>query len=99
MHWFEGEDELEEVASRGYYVSIGPAVLYSRKLRRIAARMPFDKLLTESDGPIAFKAIEGGSGPGLMPSVLFAIAEVKGISFLDASETVDANLRRYLEPR
>lgn len=77
MHWFEGEDCLQEVASRGYYVSVGPSILYSKKVRRVAVRVPSERILTESDGPVTFGPIGGRSGPSLVPSVLFALCEAK----------------------
>jgi TatD DNase family protein len=96
MHWFEGEDSLREVASRGYLVSVGPAILYSKKIRRIAASVPGDSLLTESDGPVAYNALGGRSGPSLIPSVLFGLAETRGVSFEEQGREVEGNLRRFL---
>jgi TatD DNase family protein len=96
MHWFEGEDSLREVASRGYLVSVGPAILYSKKIRRIAASVPGDSVLTESDGPVAYNALGGRSGPSLIPSVLFGLAETRGVSFEEQGREVESNLRRFL---
>ncbi len=43
MHWFEGEGLLSEVVSRGYFVSLGPALLYSKKPAKDSARTPHRK--------------------------------------------------------
>lgn len=96
MHWFEDEERLSEVNSRGYFVSVGPAVLYSKRIRRIATRVAGERLLTESDGPVSFKPIRGSGGPSLIPSVLFALAELRGAEFAAVAETVEDNLRAYL---
>ncbi|MDA4136205.1 MAG: TatD family hydrolase [Thaumarchaeota archaeon] len=96
MHWFEGEDEIREVASRGYYVSVGPAILYSKKIRRIASSALGGSLLTESDGPVSYKALGGRSGPALVPSVVFRLAETRGTSFEDQAREVEGNLHRFL---
>jgi TatD DNase family protein len=97
MHWFEGEEEqLQLASSRGYYFSFGPALLYSKKIRRIAERVSAERLLTESDGPVAFNALGGASGPNLIASVLFRLGEVRGLSFEDVERTVEENARRYL---
>ena len=37
MHWFEGEEFVRDLRDRGYFVSFGPALLYSKKLQRIAS--------------------------------------------------------------
>jgi TatD DNase family protein len=90
MHWFEGEEHINEVASRGYFVSVGPAVLYSKKLRRIAQLVPSGRVLTESDGPVAYKPLGDRGGPAMIPSVLFTLGGLRGISFeAEAQEVYD----------
>ena len=97
MHWFEGEDSVARVIShRGGFVSFGPAVLYSKKLLRIAKRCPPEIVLAESDGPVAFAALGGAEGPGLIPSVAFKLAEVWGKSFDDAVIQLSLNQKRFL---
>ncbi len=100
MHWFEGEEYLQQVASKGYFVSVGPAILYSKKIRRIASRIPVERVLTESDGPVPFGPIGGRGGPSLIPSVLFGLSEVRMVRFEELAATVASNLRGFLgEPR
>jgi len=99
MHWFEGENELEQVVGKGYYVSVGPALLYSKKLRRIASRIPVDRLLSESDGPVSFLALEGRGGFPMVPSVVFCLAETKRMAFDEVSSAVEANVEGYLMGR
>lgn len=96
MHWFEGEALLPEVEARGYYVSVGPALLYSKKIRRIAFGTPIGRLLTESDGPVTYGPLGGANGPGLIPSVLFALAEVKRATYERMEVQVEANARAFL---
>jgi TatD DNase family protein len=96
MHWFEGESHLPLVMDRGYFVSVGPSLLYSKKLKRIASNMPLGSLLTESDGPVSFAVIGGRNGPSLIPSVLFCLSELKGGDFGEMADTLVGNLRRFL---
>jgi TatD DNase family protein len=96
MHWFEGEQQLPDVISRGYFVSVGPALLYSKKMRRIARSLPSDRILTESDGPVPFGPLGGASGPGLIPSVVFGLAEVRGQGFGEVERQVEENAKRFL---
>jgi TatD DNase family protein len=95
MHWFEGEDSVARVLSEGRFVSFGPAILYSKKLLRIAVRFPPEVVLAESDGPVAFAALGGAGGPGLIPSVAFKLAELWGKSFDDAVHQLSLNERRF----
>jgi TatD DNase family protein len=97
MHWFEGEELLERVLSRPRtFVSFGPAILYSKKLLRIAKRCPPEAVLTESDGPVAFAALGGAGGPGLVPSVAFKLAELWGKSLDEAFLQLSLNSKSYL---
>ncbi len=97
MHWFEGEPLLAGGGlTRGYFVSVGPAVLYSKKMRRIAKSLPPERILTESDGPVQFGPLGGASGPGLIPSVVFGLAELRGGSFGEVERQVEANAKSFL---
>jgi TatD DNase family protein len=96
MHWFEGEPQLPEVVSRGYFISVGPALLYSKKMRRIARSTPPERILTESDGPVQFGPLGGASGPGLIPSVVFGLAEIRGAGFEEVEQQVEENAKSFL---
>lgn len=54
LHWFSGTfRELARAAEMGCWFSIGPAMFSSKKGKEVIARMPRDRILTESDGPFA----------------------------------------------
>jgi TatD DNase family protein len=96
MHWFEGEGVIgRALARRRTYVSFGPALLYSKKLQRIAGKCPVEAVLVESDGPVAFAALGGAEGPGLVPSVAFRLAEVWGMSVDETAGRLFANAQGY----
>lgn len=97
MHWFEGEEVVGRLLAKARcFVSFGPAILYSKKLVRIAKRLPPEMVLAESDGPVAFSALGGAGGPGLVPSVAFKLAEVWGRSFQEAVLQLSLNEKGYL---
>ena len=96
MHWFEGEGLLSEVLVRGYFVSYGPALLYSKKLQRMAARSPPDQVLTETDSPVAYGPLRGARGPTLVPSVVFKLAQLWGTRFEEARASVVEGASRFL---
>jgi TatD DNase family protein len=95
MHWFEGEESVGRVISQGRFISFGPAILYSKKLLRIAKRCPPEIVLVESDGPVTFAALGGAEGPSLVPSVAFKLAEAWGKSFLEAAQRLSLNEKRF----
>jgi TatD DNase family protein len=96
MHWFEGEADLREVGDRGYFVSFGPAILYSKKLQRMASSLKPELILTESDGPVTFRPLGGAQGPSLIPTVVFKLAELWRVTFSQAEELVMRNGLSYL---
>ncbi len=100
LHWFEGEDFLSEASSRRYFISLGPALLYSRRLKRIAQRYPHEVVLTESDSPVAYKPLgESARGPALIASVVFALAELWGSDYGETESRTAENARRFIEKR
>ena len=54
LHWFTGTiKELQRAIEFGCWFSVGPAMLRTEKGRLLAARMPPERVLTETDGPFA----------------------------------------------
>ena len=96
MHWFQADALLQEVAERGYFVSFGPSLLYSKKLQRMAVRPPHDQVLTETDSPVPFGPLGGVHGPSLIPSVVFKLSELWGQGFDETRATLTGNAMRYL---
>jgi TatD DNase family protein len=99
LHWFAGsEEDLGEAVSRGYYASFGPALVYSKGKRRLAASMPPEYILTETDGPVRYGACFGGrlAVPAFLPSVLFALTSVIGRPYDDTLSLIHRNSERYL---
>ena len=58
LHWFSGSvTELNCAIEQGCWFSVGPMMLRSEKGRALCARIPQERILTESDGP--FVSLEG----------------------------------------
>jgi TatD DNase family protein len=54
LHWFSGaQRELERAIKLGCWFSVGLSMLSGTKGRTLIAKMPIDRVLTESDGPFA----------------------------------------------
>lgn len=97
LHWFSGSlRDLDRAIKLGCWFSIGPVMLAGEKGRALAARMPRDRVLTESDGPFAQL-----DGTAVMPwNVERAIHDLGAIWSLpedEVQQTVDRNLRGVLE--
>jgi TatD DNase family protein len=96
FHWFQDEHAIRLVQERGYFVSFGPSVLYSRKLQRMAADAEKTLVLTETDSPVTYGPLGGVSGSTLVPSVVFKLAELWKMPFDDARAVIAENAARYL---
>lgn len=60
LHWFSGTiREMQRAIKLGCWFSVGPAMLASEKGRALTAKMPPDRIVTETDGP--FAQIDGSS--------------------------------------
>jgi TatD DNase family protein len=54
LHWFSGTAaQLKRADGLGCWFSVGPSMLSSAKGRALAAAMPRNRVLTETDGPFA----------------------------------------------
>lgn len=80
LHWYSGPlDALPEIVKRGYYLSVGPSLLYAKYLQDIAAIMPLERLLTETDGPVSYRGPFKGklTSPSFIPEVVNALTKIK----------------------
>ena len=94
--------ETQEVAraglDMGYYISLSGIVTFksAQHLRDVAAFVPLDRLLIETDSPYLAPVPYRGktNNPSYVPFVAKQIAEVRGISVEEVAATTSANFDR-----
>lgn len=91
LHWFtDSPSLLRRATESGCLFSIGPAMFESANGRKLAAQMPPDRVVSESDGPFAKVR-----GTHLMPweanTVAVKLAEIWDMSKTDASAVLSSN--------
>ena len=91
LHWFQGEDQLRTVLDRGYYASFGPAILFSKKLQKMATTLNRQRVVAESDSPVRFGALGGVGGAWLIPSVVFRLSELFRTPFDETAKLLVSN--------
>ncbi|MBM5572993.1 MULTISPECIES: Qat anti-phage system TatD family nuclease QatD [Deefgea] len=96
LHWFTDSPSLLRRAARsGCWFSVGPAMMESANGRKLAALMPLDRVVSESDGPFAKMR-----GINVMPwealSVALRLAEVWNISKEETSAVLNSNGLRLI---
>lgn len=98
LHWFSGSiRDLDRANALGCWFSIGLAMLTSGKGRAIVARMPRERVLTESDGP--FAKIDGQTVmPWDVEKALIGLGQIWSMRPEEVSQQIHRNLQRLLEP-
>ena len=91
FHWFSGKtEELTQCVDYGSYFSVNSQMLDSKSGARIAARIPLNRLLTESDAP--FARTDGRcSVVGDVIGIVRKIARLRGLQHDEVSHAVDEN--------
>ena len=96
LHWFSGSvTELQFACKLGCWFSVGPSMLASEKGRNLVRRMPFDRILPETDGPFTTT-----HGVPLMPwnawDVCASLANIWNQPLEAVEEQLHDNLSRLL---
>lgn len=101
IHCFSyDKNAARDFLDRGFYIAFGGAVTYTKKsrldeMKELLRFVPDDRILLETDSPyLAPVPFRGKTNtPVLVEYVYNFIAEARGISSENLSETVDANIR------
>lgn len=96
LHWFSGNlRDLDRAVDLGCWFSVGPVMLRTEKGRDLTARMPRERVLTESDGPFAQH-----NGRSLWPwevnDAVNKLGEIWGTNPENAEKTLLQNLENLV---
>lgn len=99
LHCFSGSLEMaREILDLGMYIGIGGAVTFknAKKVLRVAAGIPLDRLLLETDAPYMAPEPHRGrrNDSSLIPHTAAKIAELRGITIREVLEASNRNIRR-----
>ncbi len=98
VHWYSGSlDALGRMLNDGWMFTVGVEVLMSKHIRDIAAMIPDDQLLTETDNPGGLEWLNGQIGhPAILDSVIATLAEVRASQPDEIRELVNRNMRQLI---
>ncbi|MBU8978135.1 TatD family hydrolase [Lysobacter sp. MMG2] len=99
VHSFSGsQEQANQLWKHGFLLGLGGPVTYDRanRLRKLAATMPIEHLLLETDAPDQPDACIRGqrNEPSRLPQVLATIAELRGESVEAVARATSANAER-----
>lgn len=100
FHWYTGTSGvLRDIVSRGYYISVTPAVAYHKEHRRAVKEAPLAQLLLETDSPVTYgrgSPHEFVARPVDVRCSLQGAAALKGLSEAElAAATTDNAMRLF----
>jgi TatD DNase family protein len=102
-HAFNGSrQQADEFIKLGFKLGFGGAMTWGRalKIRELAATLPLDSLVLETDAPDIPPEWLGGHGrnePAELPRIASVLAELRGLSPAELSERTIANTRAALK--
>ncbi len=96
MHCFSGSPEFaERCLKQGWYIALGGVVTFknAKKMKEVALKTPFDKLLLETDSPYLTPSPFRGeqNSPAYVKFVAEEIAKIKNVTFEKVDETTTEN--------
>jgi TatD DNase family protein len=99
MHCFSGSLEFaNKCIKKGFYIALGGVVTFknAKKVHEIAAKIPLEKLLLETDAPYLTPEPHRGerNEPAYVKFVAQRIAELRGISFDEVAEITTKNAQK-----
>lgn len=96
VHWYSGPADLvPDYLALGCYFTVGVEVCTSAAVRKLAASLPRERLLLETDNPGAHEWLTGSPGmPALILDVRDAVAELRGVTPAELQGELEENWRR-----
>lgn len=98
FHCFPGDErEAEQVIDLGFVIGIGGVVTYpNSKMSRVAAAIPLDKIILETDAPYLTPVPHRGkkNQPAYVSFVCHKVAELRGISAGEVEKITDRTCQK-----
>ena len=97
FHWHKAPAEVTRaIVDAGYFISVGPEVVYRERDRELVERVPLESLLVETDAPWRYRGeFEGlAPGPWFAARVAEEIAKIKRVPVDDVMHALSTNTCR-----
>lgn len=102
LHSFSAPPEIADRAlAIGFYLGFTGPITYKNAdgLRKIAARMPLDRMVVETDGPFLTPTLHRGkrNEPAYIPLIIERLATLRQIRVEEMGEATTANAKRLFQ--
>ncbi len=99
LHWFSNPiSALSKAVEIGCYISEGAPTVFSDGIRDVVKKIPIDRLLTETDGPVRFfkPPFKGKrTTPAFIPEIVNAMAELQKLPPESVADQVAKNFEDF----
>ncbi len=99
LHWFSNPiSALSKAVEIGCYISEGAPTIFSDGIRDVVKKIPIDRLLTETDGPVRFfkPPFKGKrTTPAFIPEIVNAMAELQKLPRETVANQVTKNFEDF----
>ena len=96
-HCYSGSVEtMKEVVDAGYYISLATLVSFSKHHQELAAEVPIENLLLETDSPF-LSARKGRNEPAFIVDSVPVIAKIKEMEPAEIARLTTENARRVFK--
>ncbi len=93
FHWYSGSLKLlNEIIDNGYFLSINPSMTRSQSGQKIIAKIPMNRILTETDSPYT-KVGSRQTIPNDVTIVIDYLAKTRGLSQMIVENEIYSNFR------
>lgn len=96
FHWHKSDEATtREIIKAGYFISLTPEVVYRDRDQELAALVPLDQMMVETDGPWPYGgSFEGkATEPCFLADVVSAMATIRGNSVDTIAHALAANAK------
>ncbi len=101
LHWFEGNmKQLKKSMDLGFYVSYGPAIVYSKEKKISLRNTERDRILVETDGPVRYSRCFNdypAMSSSFLVTVVDCVAKTLETSYEETLDILRINSERYLK--
>jgi len=101
FHWYSGpNDILKMIIDLGYYVSVTPALQYSRGQIDTVKYTPIDRILVETDSPVRYKDELGNfyiSEPKDIIRTISLVSKIKNIPYPEIVTLTTENAKKFFK--
>lgn len=98
FHWFKGAPHtVERMMRNGYLISFTPDIVYESEIQQLAAMVPLEQTMVETDGPWPFEGPFHNqmTHPRMIHAIIEQLAAMKGVAADSVADILYRNTMKF----